>query len=95
MTSHYSIGFSPPMTSIFLLLLHLLPTVLPVLIAPPSETRDVAAFTYVAVATPVTVLVHQGSPQQVTVEAAAADMARLETMVDHDELRIRDRTADA
>ncbi|SNR94315.1 GIN domain-containing protein [Hymenobacter mucosus] len=82
------------MTAILLLLLQLLPTAPSAGITPP-DTRDVAAFTHVAVAAPITVLLHQGSPQQVRVEAAPEDLARLETHVDHDELRIRDRTADA
>lgn len=82
------------MASLFLLLISLFTTTQPAVVT-STENRNVDPFTHVAVAARVTVVVHQGSPQRVTVEASPADLARLETSVGHDELRIRDRTAEA
>ncbi|MDO7852810.1 head GIN domain-containing protein [Hymenobacter convexus] len=57
--------------------------------APTAEVREVAVFSGVALATSATVLVRQGSPQQVTVEASAEDLGRLETLVNNGQLTIR------
>lgn len=51
------------------------------------ETRVVAAFTQVLLTTNVKVVVRQG-PQQVVVEGAPEDLARLVTSVEKDQLRI-------
>jgi hypothetical protein len=56
--------------------------------ADTRELREVAAFTSVQLSTSVTVIVRQGSPQRVEVEAAAADLPHLATTVVNGQLRI-------
>lgn len=58
------------------------------------EVREVDAFSRVALATSATVLVHQGNPQQITVEATPEDLGRLETLVANGQLVIRNRNKD-
>lgn len=52
------------------------------------QTREVAAFAEVQLSTSVTVVVRQGSPQQVVVEAASEDLPKLQTEVVAGKLRI-------
>jgi hypothetical protein len=52
------------------------------------ELREVPAFTSVRLSTSVTVIVRQGSPQRVVVEAAATDLSHLTTTVADGQLRI-------
>ncbi|UOG75307.1 DUF2807 domain-containing protein [Hymenobacter tibetensis] len=52
------------------------------------ETREVASFNQVALAGSATVILVQGSPQKVVVDAEAEDLSHLETSVSGDRLRI-------
>jgi hypothetical protein len=56
--------------------------------AEPRETRELPAFTAVQLSTSITVVVRQGSPQRVEVEAAPEDRLRLATTVINGQLRI-------
>jgi hypothetical protein len=56
--------------------------------AEPRETREVPTFTAVQLGTSVTVVLRQGSPQRVVVEAAPEDRLRLATTVVDGQLRI-------
>ncbi|TGE26404.1 head GIN domain-containing protein [Hymenobacter metallicola] len=56
--------------------------------AADREVREVAAFTEITLANSATVVVTQGSPQKVEVEASAEDLRRLETTVSNGKLRI-------
>ncbi|WBA41405.1 head GIN domain-containing protein [Hymenobacter canadensis] len=68
----------------------LLALVLPALLlaAPGREVRAVAAFTQLGLSNSAKVVLRQGSPQRVEVEAATADLARIETVVEGGRLRI-------
>lgn len=55
---------------------------------PSNERRELPAFTAVSLGTSVKVVVHQGSPQQVVVEADPADLPKLQTEVVGGRLRI-------
>lgn len=57
-------------------------------VSAPPETRELPAFTAVSLGTSVTVVVRQGSPQQVTVAAAPDDLPKLKTEVVNNRLRI-------
>ncbi len=61
------------------------------------QTREVAPFTAVTAAGSMNVIVRQGSPQRVEVDASAADQAKVETEVTGGRLRVgrrrEDRTA--
>jgi len=70
------------------LLLALLAPVLRLAAAPGREVRNVAEFSKLGLANSVRVVLRQGSPQKVEVEASAADLARLETTVEGGRLRI-------
>ncbi|AII51720.1 head GIN domain-containing protein [Hymenobacter sp. APR13] len=72
--------------SLTLLLALLLPALL--LAAPNREVRSVAAFTRLGVANSAKIVLRQGSPQRVEVEATTADLARIETVVEGGRLRI-------
>jgi hypothetical protein len=72
--------------SLTLLLALLLPALL--LAASNREIRSVAAFTRLGVANSAKIVLRQGSPQRVEVEATAADLARIETVVEGGRLRI-------
>ncbi|WBO84363.1 head GIN domain-containing protein [Hymenobacter yonginensis] len=72
--------------SLTLLLALLLPALL--LAAPNREIRSVAAFTRLGVANSAKIVLRQGSPQRVEVEATTADLARIETVVEGGRLRI-------
>lgn len=52
------------------------------------EVRTVGAFTKVGLSNSARVVLRQGSPQKVEVEASAADLARIETTVENGKLRI-------
>lgn len=56
--------------------------------ADTRETRELPAFTAVRLGTRATVLVRQGSPQRVLVEAAPEDLPKLRTEVINNQLRI-------
>ena len=56
--------------------------------ATERQVREVSAFTAVAAAGSMRVIVRQGSPQRVEVEASAADQARVETEVRNGSLNI-------
>ena len=56
--------------------------------ADTRETRELPAFTAVRLGTRATVLVRQGSPQRVLVEAAPEDLPKLQTEVVNNQLRI-------
>lgn len=56
--------------------------------AETRETRDLPAFSAVRLGTRATVLVRQGSPQRVVVEADPADLPKLQTEVVNNQLRI-------
>jgi hypothetical protein len=56
--------------------------------ADTRELREMPAFTSVQLSTSVTVIVRQGSPQRVEVEAAATDLPHLATTVVNGQLRI-------
>lgn len=56
--------------------------------ATERQTREVAPFTAVNAAGSMTVVVRQGSPQRVEVEASAADQAKVETEVEGGRLRV-------
>lgn len=56
--------------------------------AETREMRELPAFTAVRLGTRVTVLVRQGSPQRVVVEAASDDLPKLRTEVVNNQLRI-------
>ncbi len=71
-----------------ILLLALLAPALRLAAAPGREVRNVAAFTKLGLANSARVVLRQGSPQRVEVEASAADLARLETTVESGKLRI-------
>jgi len=70
------------------LLLALLVPVLHLAAAPAREARTVGDFTKLSLANSARVVLRQGSPQKVEVEAAAADLARIETTVEGGRLRI-------
>lgn len=72
--------------SLTMLLALLLPALL--LAAPSREVRPVAAFTRLGLSISANVVLRQGSPQRVEVEAATADLARIETVVEGGRLRI-------
>jgi hypothetical protein len=72
--------------SLTMLLALLLPALL-LAAAPSREVRSVAAFTKLSLANSVRVVLRQGT-QRVEVEASAADMAKLETIVENGKLRI-------
>ena len=71
-----------------ILLLALLAPMLLLAAASGREVRAVAAFTKLGLANSARVVLRQGSPQRVEVEASAADLARLETTVEGGKLRI-------
>lgn len=77
-----------------LLLLTLLWPGCQLLAAPAREMRTVAAFTKLALTNSARVVLRQGSPQRVEVEASAADLARLETTVENGKLRITTKRED-
>ena len=56
--------------------------------ATERQTREVAPFTAVNAAGSMNVIVRQGSPQRVEVEASAADQAKVETEVEGGRLRV-------
>lgn len=56
--------------------------------AETRETRELSTFTAVRLGTRATVLVRQGSPQRVVVEAASDDLPKLRTEVVNNQLRI-------
>lgn len=74
-----------------LLLLALLVPVFRLAAAPGREVRAVAPFTKLGLTNSARVIMRQGSPQRVEVEASATDLARLETTVDNGKLRIGTR----
>jgi len=55
---------------------------------PTADTRELPAFTAVQLGTRATVIVRQGSPQRVLVEAAPDDLHKLQTEVVNNQLRI-------
>ncbi len=57
-------------------------------LATERQVREVSPFTAVAAAGSMRVILRQGSPQRVEVEASAADQARVETEVQNGSLRI-------
>ncbi|QNH62024.1 head GIN domain-containing protein [Hymenobacter sediminicola] len=71
-----------------ILLLALLAPVFQLAAASGREVRTVAAFTKLSLSNSVRVILRQGSPQRVEVEASAADLARLETTVENSKLHI-------
>lgn len=77
-----------PRYSLLIVLLALLLPVLHLAAAPSREVRTVAPFTRLALSNSARVVLRQGSPQRVEVEASAADLAMLETTVDDGKLRI-------
>jgi hypothetical protein len=58
---------------------------------PLRDVRELPAFTQLSLSNPVRVLLRQGSPQHVEVEAAAADLSQLETNVVGSRLSISTR----
>jgi len=56
--------------------------------AETRETRELPAFTAVRLGTRATVIVRQGSPQRVVIEAASDDLPKLQTEVVGNQLRI-------
>ena len=58
------------------------------------ETRQVASFNQVTLAGSATVILVQGSPQKVVVDAESEDLAHLETTVSGDKLRIGTKQED-
>ena len=70
------------------LLLALLAPVLRLAAAPGREVRNMAEFSKLGLANSVRVVLRQGSPQKVEVEASTADLTRLETTVEGSRLRI-------
>ena len=72
--------------SLIMLLALLQPALL--LAAPNREVRTVAAFTKLGLSNSARVILRQGSPQRVEVDASAADLARLETTVENGKLHI-------
>lgn len=63
-------------------------------VAAERQTRQVAPFTAVTAAGSMRVVVRQGSPQRVEVDASTADQARVETTVEDGRLRVGQRRED-
>jgi hypothetical protein len=55
---------------------------------PPHQVRELPAFTAVSLGTSITVIVRQGSPQRVEIEALPDDQSKIQTEVTNQQLRI-------